>query len=427
MDNTVSRGMGKRDIWLWALYDFANSIAFAGVMFYFGLWFVADMGGSDLWVSVAVSFVTILLLFTLPLLGHVSDRLRRRMPFLAALSFLCMLSLLLLGFYANSITSLTPFALIVTIALYSCFQYFYQGSFAFYDAYLQDLKRTGMPIEKISGIGMAMGQLGNLFGLALLMSFVLGKVSFIPLSGKPAAFIVAGVFFLLFFLPVFFWLKDARIVASYESERSAIGKTVRETWKDLRNLRRYPGVAPFMISYCLFADALLTLSIFATLYLDVVGNLSDVQKNAVIFGAVLFGILGACMSSQFVRWCGGMKKTIVIFVVAWAFCLILFGIASNPFIFMLITILNGFAFSVLFALSRAFYSQLIPKEKQAELFSIYILFERAASIFGPMIWSGTAFFFASYGPDKYRFSVFALALLVFLSLIPLRFVPEMRK
>jgi len=416
--------VGKRDIWLWALYDFANSMAFAGVMFYFSLWFVVDLGASDLWISVAVAVVTILLVFTLPILGHLSDHMRRRMPFLAMMSFLCIVSLLLLGFIGNTLESLTQISTVIIIVLYFCFQYFYQASFAFYDAYLQDLRRTGISVEKISGIGMAMGQLGNLFGLALLIPFALGKVPLPWLSGKPAAFIVAAVLFFLFFLPTLFFLKDSRIVSSYQSERSALGKPIRQTFADLRHLHRYPGVLPYLISYFLFSDALLTLTIFATLYLEVVGELSDLEKNGVVFAAVLFGILGACMSSQFVRWLGGLKKAITVFVVTWGFCLILFGIARNPFVFMIIAILNGFTFSILFALSRAFYALLIPKEKQAELFSIYVLFERAASILGPLVWSGAAFFFSSYGPDKYRFSVFALAFLVFVSAIPLRFVHE---
>ena len=102
----------------------------------------------------------------------------------------------------------------------------------------------------------------------------------------------------------------------------------------------------------------------------------------------------------------------------------LLAVAQTGALFMVIIAVNGFVFGVIFALSRAFYSDLVPKEKQAELFSVYVLFERAASVLGPLLWSATAFIFASYGPDKYRFSVFLLALLVALSLIPLRYVPE---
>lgn len=414
----------KRDIWLWALYDFANSIAFVGVMFYFSLWFVSEKGGSDVWMSTAVVLSTILLLFTLPILGHASDRLRCRMPFLAALSILCMLSLLGLGLLMGNVTMLTPFTALPVIALYFCFQYFYQSSFAFYDAYLRDLSSAGLSAEKVSGIGMALGQLGNLVGLLMLMPFGLGKVAFFGLHGKPAAFVVGGILFFLFFLPTWLLLKDTREVLSYESERTALGKTLRGTLRDIRSLHEERGVLPFLIAYYLFADAVLTLSLFATLYLDLVGGLSDVQKNVVVLASVILGILGGWASPLFVRWCGGRRRAVSTFILVWSCFIGLFALARSWQMFALVAMLNGFAFSALFALSRAFYAHLVPANKQAAFFSVYVLFERSASILGPLVWSGVAALFASHGVDKYRFSVGALALIVLLSLLPFQYVPE---
>ncbi|OGJ66316.1 hypothetical protein A3B61_02160 [Candidatus Peribacteria bacterium RIFCSPLOWO2_01_FULL_53_10] len=83
----------KKSIWLCSLYDFANSIAFVGVMFYFGPWFVKTMGGSDTWMSGAVALSTLLLLFVLPFLGHLSDRKGKRMPFLSGMTLLYIASL----------------------------------------------------------------------------------------------------------------------------------------------------------------------------------------------------------------------------------------------------------------------------------------------------------------------------------------------
>jgi MFS-type transporter involved in bile tolerance (Atg22 family) len=55
---------------------------------------------------------------------------------------------------------------------------------------------------------------------------------------------------------------------------------------------------------------------------------------------------------------------------------------------------------------------------------VYVLFERTSSILGPLLWSATAAAFVSYGDDRYRFSVVLLAVLILLSLIPLRYVQE---
>jgi len=416
--------VSKKDIWLWALYDFANSIAFVGFILYFGLWFVSDMGGSDVWISFAVAGSTVLLLCTLPILGHLSDRMQRRMPFLAGLSFLCMAFLFGLGLVTESVDALSSTKALLVIGVYFFVQYFYQASMAFYNAYLRDLSASGVSVEKISGWGMAMGQLGNFAGLAIFLPITLGTISLFGLSPKPAIFIVGALLFFLFFLPTWLFLKERPSSVPYHSANVGLGSTLRNVIGDIRRMRQYPGVLPYLITYYLFADAILTLSLFAFLYFEVVGGLDDMQKNLAGFSGVIFTFLGALSSPFFARMCGGGKKALGIFLAVWALCMVLFALATSVYAFMFVAALNGFVFGVLFALSRAFYSRLIPKDKQAELFSIYVLFERAASILGPLVWSGVAFAFSSYGPDRYRFSVFALAIIVALSLIPLRYVKE---
>jgi len=417
--------VSKKDIWLWALYDFANSIAYVGFVFYFGLWFVAEMGGSDLWISGAVAISTVVLLFTLPIFGHLSDRTHRRMPFLLVLSLLCMAAMVGLGLVAGSVDVLTFSSAAIVMAMYFCVQYFYQSSFAFYHSFLQDLSASGVSVEKISGFGLAMGQLGNIFGLAIFLPIALGKVSIFGMSEKPAIFAVAGLLFFLFSLPTWCFLKDRYDVPSTRSESTSLGSSLKEVLRSLRNIRQYPGVLPYLISYYLFADAILTLGLFGFLYLEIVGGLDDTAKSIAGSVSVLATMLGALMSPVCVRlFHGNSKRVIFTFLILWSILLVLLAIAQTGMFFMAILVANGFVFGVIFALSRAFYSRLIPRDKQAELFSIYVLFERAASILGPLVWSGVAFAFSSYGPDRYRFSVFALAIIVALSLIPLRYVPE---
>jgi UMF1 family MFS transporter len=416
--------MNKKDIFFWGLYDFANSLAYVGFVFYFGLWFVADMGGSDLWISGVVAVSTILLLFTLPILGHLSDRSRRRMPFLTVLSLFCMAAMLGLGFVTGASDTLTLEMTAAVIVMYFLVQYFYQSSFAFYHSFLQDLSTSGISIEKISGFGLAMGQLGNITGLALFLPISLGKISILGLSGKPAIFAAAGLLFFLFFLPTWLYLKDRYDSSSTKSESTDLGSSVKGVVHTLRNIRQYPGVLPYLISYYLFADAVLTLGLFAFLYLEIVGSLDDTAKSIAGGVSVLATMVGALASPAFVRLLQSRKRVISTFLFLWSILLMLLAVAQTGALFMVIIAVNGFVFGVIFALSRAFYSDLVPKEKQAELFSVYVLFERAASVLGPLLWSATAFIFASYGPDKYRFSVFLLALLVALSLIPLRYVPE---
>lgn len=173
----------------------------------------------------------------------------------------------------------------------------------------------------------------------------------------------------------------------------------------------------------------LTLQLFGTFYLDVVGKLNDKQKIIAALVGLGFGVIGAFISPIVARWLKSTKKAIATFIGLWAIFLALLAVVSTPLMFMILAILNGFAFGSLFALSRAYYSNITPKDKQAELFSIYVLFEKAASILGPLVWSLTVLSFASYGLAKYRFAMFSLAILVAISFIIFRYAktPQVEK
>lgn len=415
----------RKKIWLWALYDFANSLGFVSVVFYFGPWFIVGKGGSDLWMSVAVGLATVLMVFTLPFLGNHSDVTGRRMPFLSAMTFLCVLSLVALGFVTNAVGTLTTPLAVLVIALYLLFHYFYQSGATFYNALMFPLTTQGSTPEKVSGLGIGMGQLGSVVGLGLLLPVAKSGIPLLGITGPSAAFIVGALLFLIFAIPMLAFFKEAPNPA-HNQATSGRWKTVRATMEDLRSIRRYPGVLAYLFVYYLFADALLTITLFITTYLDVVVHMSDSVKSMSLIASAILGIVGGLISQQIVRLLGSRKRALAVSIASWSVLIAAMALARTPIIFAVAIALNGFAYGLLFSLSRAFYATLIPPDKQATLFSVYALFERTASILGPLLWSGVAFFFVSFGPDRYRFSMFSMAIMVAISFFVLRFVPDQK-
>lgn len=415
----------KKQILLWSLYDFANSLGFIAVAFYFSLWFVSDNNKADIWISATAALATLVLLFTLPVFGVMSDRLGKRMPFLKIFTFLAFFSLFGLGFFANYFSVLTLSATIVIILFYFLFQYFYQGGLAFYSAFLPDLS-AGKSLEKISGFGIAAGQLGNVVGLVLALLVASGNLSVFGINGRPATFLVASLAFLIFVLPTLFGLKDKlESVSAVSKSKINFGQTFKEIVRDLRHIKKYPGVLTYLMSYYFFADASLTVLLFGTLYLEVVGGLNDAQKTLVGVISLIFTIIGALVAEKVANISGSLKKGLSFTLLLEAIFLMVFAFSTNRILFMTMVVLNGFAFGLLFSLSRAFYSRLIPSGEQAKFFSIYVLFERFASILGPLVWSLTAIVFAFLGNViKYRLAMASLALLIVISFVIFKFVKE---
>ncbi len=420
----------RKSIWLWVLFDFANSLASISVAFYFSLWLVQDNKVSDIWITIPIVVSTLLLFITLPFFGGISDRIQKRMPFLRVFTLLSIVSLFFLGLVAVTNTSFTSSTLLLITILYFLFQYSYLASFSFYNSFIHDLS-TSRTKEKISGLGLAAGQLGNVVGLLLILPVAQGKIPIFGATGREATFLVASLLFLIFSLPVLIFLKDKKrevTAQPVEPKGRTFGGSFKDVLRDLYEIRKYPGVLMYLITYYFFADAILTLNLFVSLYMEKVGGLGDKQKTFAAIIGLAAAVLGALLSPLLARRLKSTRLAIATLIGSWAVFIAIFAFSTNQILFMVMLALNGFAFGALFSLSRAFFSYLVPENEQGKFFGVYTLFERFASVLGPLLWSGTILAFASFGEViKYRFAMLSLALLVAISFFTFRFVKEPQK
>ena len=120
-----------------------------------------------------------------------TDRARRRMPFLVVSTIICVFFTALLargGFFFTALCFV-----IANVA--------YQAGLQFYDAMLPEVSHEGNR-GKISGIGVGVGYLGSYIAVGLGMDAVFGS------SDKPFLFTMIAVFFLIFSLPCFLFVKE---------------------------------------------------------------------------------------------------------------------------------------------------------------------------------------------------------------------------
>src|SRR3989344_6086126 len=102
----------RRNIFLWALYDFANSIVLIAFLFYFSQWLVVDHGKPSWWFNGSLVASSALFIITAPFLSKRIDRTKNKINGLrlwTALSFI--------GFAALSIMALATsgMELLITI------------------------------------------------------------------------------------------------------------------------------------------------------------------------------------------------------------------------------------------------------------------------------------------------------------------------
>jgi UMF1 family MFS transporter len=151
---------------------------------------------------------------------------------------------------------------------------------------------------------------------------------------------------------------------------------------------------------------------------------SGLKTIAFVIG-LLTAVIGALITPWMSKKIGNLKKAAGITILVWTALLVALALAQSPIQMTVMFGLNGFAFGILFSLSRIIYSKIIPAHEPAKYFGIYVLFERLASIIGPLVWSLSTILFAFAGDEnKYRFAIGALAVLVLLSYFTLQKVKE---
>ena len=143
----------------WALYDFANTIFAMNVLtLYFALWVTVDNGADDIVYSIAFSASMLAVAVVSPVLGATSDRYGRRIPFLILFTVICVAFTAPIGRLGGLPVALLFFA--IANSAYQC------GS-VYYDSLLSTVSNESNR-GRISGIGVALGYVGTIFGILMV-------------------------------------------------------------------------------------------------------------------------------------------------------------------------------------------------------------------------------------------------------------------
>ena len=121
--------MNKRQIALWASYDFAITILELNVAIYLSEWLVIDQGVSELLYSSVLALSIILALLILPVLGLISDRYQKRLPYLYFF-YTAAIAVVLLGYFGLAIDH-KPTLIALSLFLFIIMNISYQGCLLF--------------------------------------------------------------------------------------------------------------------------------------------------------------------------------------------------------------------------------------------------------------------------------------------------------
>lgn len=268
--------------------------------------------------------------------------------------------------------------------------------------------------DRVSTRGWAFGYLGG--GLLLAINLVL--LTMYQTFGMSEAMAVrisllsAGLWWAGFTLIPVLGLRaiTGTTATPVDLRAGVIGGSLKQLSGTLRELRNYPHTLMFLLAYLFFNDGIQTVIGSSSLYGREELKFTNSQLIITILlvqfvafgGALLFGRFAARYGAWLVVLASLGLWTVVValafFVPAGAF---------GPW--LALAVLIGIVLGGSQALTRSLYSQLIPRGRETEFFSLYQAMERGTSWFGTLLF-GLVYQFA----HSYRWSI--IALVVFFAL-----------
>jgi UMF1 family MFS transporter len=365
-------------IFVWTLFDFANtSFSIVVVTFLYAVYFKKTVASGepigDLYWSIATSISMIVTAVVGPMLGAIADYSAGKKRFLLFFTLLCIVFTSLLFFVkeGNIFWGVTIF-IVATIG--------FEAGLIFYDAYLPEIT-TPKNYGRVSGYGFGMGYLGSLATLAIIYPFIENNLI-------RETFPMSALFFLVFSLPIFFYLSDSR--QRVERTQSYVSIGFSRVWSTITHLRYYKNLAIFLLAYFFYIEGVNTVIYFSGNYASTTLGFSDTElliffltvQTTAIAGSIILGILADSF---------GQKKTIILTLVLWLITVLLAYLVQDKSGFYVVGLIAGVAMGSSQSTSRSLMSKLTPSEKKTEFFGFYSFFGKSSAVLGPLVFGLVSF------------------------------------
>lgn len=370
----------RSQIFVWTLFDFANTsfsvlIVAVGYSLYFKEIVVGGTGRGDFYWGVAVSVSMLLTALIAPLLGAASDFARSRKTFLFYFTLVSILCTGLLYFVGPGMILLGSLLFIVA-------NVGFEGGIVFYNAFLPVITREES-YGRISGYGFAMGYVGSLVSLMIAIPFFADGFAHDNLPNVRLTFVIAAGMFLVFSLPLFFFLKDRP--APPPSGVSYLRAGYRRVRDTVTHLRSYRSMVRFLIAFFIYNDGILTVISFASIFAQQSLDFS-LQEILVLFAVVQAAAIAGSLGLGFLTDRIGPKNTIVITLLCWLVVVVAAYYVTSKEAFYAIGMLAGISMGGSQSASRTLMALLTPREREAEFFGFYDgLCGKASAVIGTFL------------------------------------------
>lgn len=360
----------------WILYDVGNSAYTMLVTTIMPIYFnyiasQQNVSAEDYFAywGYAASIVTLIVAILGPIVGTFTDNKNCKKPIFMASLFIGSVCCVALGF--------TKYWLAFLI-VYIISKIGYASSLIFYDSMLPDVT-TPDRMDKVSTSGYAWGYIGSCIPFVACLGIVLGKDA-IGISMEMAmmlSFLITAVWWVGMTIPLLRTYQQRYYV---ECKEHAVRETFRRLGTTLANARKHSKIFWFLIAFFFYIDGVYTIIDMATSYGQALGLKSEGLLLALLLTqivafpcAIIFGKLAQRYAAE---------NLITVCILAYLGIAVFAIFLTNLVQFWILAVLVGMFQGGIQALSRSYFTKIIPPEQSGEFFGIYDICGKGAAFLG---------------------------------------------
>ena len=375
----------RKVIWGWALYDWANSAFATTVMagffpiFFKQFWSAGvDVNVSTAQLGFGNSIASLMVALMAPILGAIADKGSAKKKFLIFFAYLGVLMTAALFLVKEG-------QWVWAIFVYAMGIIGFSGANVFYDSLLPAIVGEEK-IDYVSGLGFSMGYLGGglLFLINVLMILMPQKFGLPDTTAAVrVSFLSVALWWGLFTFFTIFWVPEHKSASTDKSDKRIVAAGFRQFTGTFKKIRHLKMVFLFLLAYWFYIDGVDTIIRMAVDYgLSLGFESTDLIVALLIVqfvgfpAALIFGKLGE-------RW--GVRKSIYLAIAIYMGITVWGTMMTDKTEFYILAVVIGLVQGGIQALSRSYYSRLIPKNKTAEYYGFYNMLGKFAVILGPVL------------------------------------------
>jgi UMF1 family MFS transporter len=428
----------RREIFGWAMYDWANSAFSTTIGTVFLGPYVASLARTaaeaagtatvqflgipvapDSFLPYCISFSVGMQVLFLPILGAIADYSHLRKQMMQIFAAIGAISTILMFLITGGLWWLGGALFIVANLAFG-------AAMVFYNSYLPDIA-SEEERDRVSSYGWAMGYMGGGILLALNLAFF----TFSEDLGVPGDLAVrinlasAGVWWLGFSFLTWSRLRPRHAARQLPAGENYVSIGFKQLRKTFGEVKHFPETLKFLLAYFLYNDGIQTVIAVASTFAAaplIQGGLELGQSTliSVILMIQFVAFFGALFWGKLAGWIGA-KQSVVVSLVIWSGVVIYaYGGLKGPTATAQFFVLGIFIALVMGgsqAISRSLFAQMVPNGKEAEFFSFYEISERGTSWIGPLV-----FGLANQIFGNLRYAILSLIFFFIMGLILLPFV-----